>query len=57
MRESFEKNEHAAVLSASAELLLGYALLAEGIEVPDPSRFNRLFAGCVLHALLLTGYR
>jgi HSP90 family molecular chaperone len=47
----FEKNEHDAVLSVCAELLFGYALLVEGAELPDPSRFNRLLAGCILHAL------
>ncbi len=51
MRERFEKNEHDAVLVACAELLLGYALLAEGADLPNPSRFNRLLAGCILHAL------
>lgn len=51
MRERFEKNEYDAVLVACAELLLGYALLAEGADLPDPSRFNRLLAGCILHAL------
>ncbi len=51
MCNRFEKNEHDAVLVACAELLLGYALLAEGAELPDPSRFNRLLAGCILHTL------
>ncbi len=51
MRKRFEKDEHDAVLVACAELLLGYALLAEGAELPDPSKFNRLLAGCILHAL------
>jgi molecular chaperone HtpG len=44
----FEKNEQDAVLSACAELLLGYALLAEGAELPDSLRFNYLLAGCIL---------
>jgi molecular chaperone HtpG len=51
MCNRFENNEHDAVLVACAELLLGYALLAEGTELPDPSKFNRLLAGCILHAL------
>jgi len=51
MRKRFEKNEHDPVLVACAELLLGYALLAEGADLPDPSRFNRLLAGCILHTL------
>lgn len=51
MRERFERNDHDAVLDACAELLLGYALIAEGAELPDPSRFNRLLAGCILHTL------
>lgn len=51
MGKRFEKNEHDAVLVACAELLLGYALIAEGAELPDPSRFNRLLVGCILHTL------
>jgi molecular chaperone HtpG len=51
MCKRFDKNEHDAALVACAELLLGYALLAEGAELPDPSRFNRLLAGCILHIL------
>jgi len=51
MRARFERGEHDVVLSSCAELLLGYALLAEGAELPDSSRFNRLLAGCILHAL------
>jgi molecular chaperone HtpG len=47
----FEMNEHDAVLGACAELLLGYALIAEGAALSDPSRFNRLLAGCILHTL------
>jgi len=51
MRDRFEENEHDAVIGACAELLLSYALLAEGAELPDRSRFNRLLVGCILHAL------
>jgi len=53
MRERFEKNENEqdTTLSACAELLLGYAVIAEGAKLPDPSRFNRLLAGCILHVL------
>jgi len=28
----------------TAQILLGYALLAEGSELPDPAAFNRLVA-------------
>jgi hypothetical protein len=31
-----------------AELLLGYALLAEGSEIPEPAKFNRLVVGLIL---------
>jgi HSP90 family molecular chaperone len=36
---------------AYAELILGYALLAEGSELPDPIRFNRLLADMMLQTL------
>jgi hypothetical protein len=32
-------------------LLLGYTLLAEGPEIPDPVKFNRLTAGLMLKTL------
>ncbi|MBI4851853.1 MAG: molecular chaperone HtpG [Acidobacteria bacterium] len=42
MQERYEKNKEDLMLSDYAELLLGYALLAEGSELPNPARFNQL---------------
>lgn len=44
MDESFRANRNDEVLGDYAELLLGYALLAEGSPLPDVVRFNRLLA-------------
>jgi molecular chaperone HtpG len=38
-------------LGESAEILLGYGLLAEGSELPDPARFNKLIAGTLVKIL------
>jgi molecular chaperone HtpG len=51
MQERFIKNKEDAVVAESAELLLGYALLAEGSELPDPHRFNQLVLSTLLHTL------
>jgi len=42
MQERYEKNKEDLLLSDYSELLLGYALLAEGSELPNPARFNQL---------------
>ena len=34
-----------------AQLLFGYALLAEGSELPDPARFNRAMADLMARSL------
>ncbi|HEU4511198.1 MAG TPA: molecular chaperone HtpG [Pyrinomonadaceae bacterium] len=44
MQERFRKDKDDPLLVDSAELLLGYAMLAEGSELPAPVRFNRLLA-------------
>lgn len=44
LHERFEQNQEDPVIGDFAELLLGYGLLAEGAELPDPARFNRLVA-------------
>ena len=44
MQERFRNDKNDPLLVDSAELLLGYALLAEGSELPEPVRFNRLLA-------------
>lgn len=51
MQERYEKNKDDLVLSDYAELLLGYALLAEGSELPNPSRFNQLVVSLMVKNL------
>ena len=42
--ERFEKDKDDPLLADYAHLLLGYGLIAEGGELPDPVRFNRAVA-------------
>jgi molecular chaperone HtpG len=42
LQERFGRDKNDPRLADYAELLLGYALLAEGSELPDPVQFNRL---------------
>jgi molecular chaperone HtpG len=51
MRERFDANRDDPALGKYAELLLGYALLAEGSELPDPVAFNRLLSELMLESL------
>lgn len=51
MQERFQKDKDDPLLVDSAELLLGYAMLAEGSELPDPVRFNRLLADMMTRTL------
>ncbi len=51
MQERFGKDKDDPTLANYAELLLGYAFLAEGSELPDPVKFNRLFAGLMAQTL------
>lgn len=51
MCERFERNNQDNMLGECAELLLGYALLAEGSELPDPTRFNRHVLNVMLQTL------
>ena len=44
MGERFEKDKDDPLLEDYAHLLLGYGLIAEGGELPDPVRFNRAVA-------------
>jgi len=41
MHERFRNTSENNALDEYADLLLGYALLAEGSELPDPGKFNR----------------
>lgn len=51
MQERFGKDKDDPTLANYAELLLGYAFLAEGSELPDPVKFNRLVAGLMAQTL------
>jgi molecular chaperone HtpG len=51
LNERFNKNREDAAIKTYAELMLGYALLAEGSELPDPIKFNRLLIDVVLQTL------
>jgi molecular chaperone HtpG len=51
MQERFRREGDSESLSKYAELLLGYALLAEGSELPDPVRFNQLLVEIMTNAL------
>ncbi|HKX27452.1 MAG TPA: molecular chaperone HtpG [Blastocatellia bacterium] len=51
LQERFQRNNEDPAIAASAELLLGYALLAEGSELSDPIKFNRLLTEMMLQTL------
>jgi len=51
MKERFQNNPDEALLNDYAQLLLGYALLAEGSELPEPAEYNRVVASLMARAL------
>jgi molecular chaperone HtpG len=51
MQERFRNDKNDPLLVDSAELLLGYAMLAEGSELPAPVLFNRLLAEMMTRTL------
>ena len=51
MNARFQQNKDEVELSKYADLLLNYALLAEGSELPDPVAFNQLVAELMIQAL------
>jgi molecular chaperone HtpG len=51
MRQRYEKDVADPKLSKYAELLYGYALLAEGSDLPDAPQFNRLLAELMTETL------
>ncbi len=51
MSDRYQANNNDPRLGEYAELLLGYALLAEGSELPDPARFNSLLAELLIQNL------
>jgi len=51
LHERFQKDIKDPLLDTYATLLLGYGLLAEGSELPDPVGFNQQLAGLMLKNL------
>ncbi len=51
LQERFAKDSEDSVLGDYAHLLYGYALLAEGSDLPDPSRYNRLVGELMMKGL------
>jgi molecular chaperone HtpG len=51
LQERFRQNKEDKAIGEYAELLFGYALLAEGSEIPEPAKFNRLVVGLMLKTL------
>ncbi|MBL8150130.1 MAG: molecular chaperone HtpG [Blastocatellia bacterium] len=51
LQERFNANREDSTLGDYAEILLGYALIAEGSELPDPVRFNTLVSELILKTL------
>ena len=51
MLARFQQNQNEAELGKYADLLLSYALLAEGSDLPDPVRFNQLVAELMIQTL------
>jgi molecular chaperone HtpG len=51
LQERFRQNKEDKTIGEYAELLFGHALLAEGSEIPEPTKFNRLVAELMLKTL------
>ena len=51
MNARFQQNKDEVELGKYADLLLSYALLAEGSDLPDPVAFNRLVADLMIQTL------
>ena len=51
MKERFEKDQEDVMIDTWADVMLGYALLAEGSTLPDPAQFNRQVADIMLQVL------
>jgi molecular chaperone HtpG len=51
LQERFRQNKEDKAIGEYAELLHGYALLAEGSEIAEPTKFNRLMVGLMLKTL------
>jgi molecular chaperone HtpG len=51
LQERYQQNKEGGAIEEYAELLLGYALLAEGSEIPEPAKFNRLVVDLMLKTI------
>jgi molecular chaperone HtpG len=51
LQERFQQDKEDKAIGEYAELLLGYAFLAEGSEIPEPAKFNRLVVRLMLKTL------
>ena len=51
LQERFQQNKEGRAIRDYAELLFGYALLAEGSEIPEPTKFNRLVVELMLKTM------
>ena len=51
MHDRFKRNKEDIVIADYAELLLGYSLLAEGSEISDLTKFNRLIVDLMVKTL------
>jgi molecular chaperone HtpG len=51
LQERFRQNKEDKAIGECAELPPGYALLAEGSEIPEPTKFNRPVVGPALKTL------
>ena len=51
MEERFRKDNNDPILNDYADLLFGSALLAEGSEIAEPVKFNRVLASLLTRAL------
>jgi molecular chaperone HtpG len=51
LQERFRQNKEDKAIREYAELLLGYSILAEGSEIPEPAKFNRLVVELMLKTL------
>jgi molecular chaperone HtpG len=51
LKEHFDRDPSDPLIGDYAELLLGYGLLAEGTELPDTARFNRIVAELMARAV------
>ena len=51
LQERVQQNKEDGAIEEYAELLMGHALLAEGSEIPEPAKFNRLVVDLMLKTL------